>query len=90
MGVNKINLKEGDKIYYLFRSWIIIEIIDRKNFYIKDSENFGMLVSQAELEKDNNFKIIEREEKKSFQFLITSDFFKIVISSFFLRLTRLR
>ncbi len=90
MGVNKINLKEGDKICYLFRSWIIIEIIDRKNFYIKDSENFGMLVSQAELEKDNNFKIIEREEKKSFQFLITSDFFKIVISSFFLRLTRLR
>ena len=90
MGVNKIKLKEGDKICYLFRSWIIIEIIDRKNFYIKDSENFGMLVSQAELEKDNNFKIIEREEKKSFQFLITSDFFKIVISSFFLRLTRLR
>ena len=90
MGVNKINLKEGDKIYYLFRSWIIIEIIDRKNFYIKDSENFGMLVSQAELEKDNNFKIIEKEEKKSFRFLITSDFFKIVISSFFLRLTKLR
>ncbi len=89
--MKNISLREGFKLRYLFKIWEVIEVIDYENFYIKDEDGFGVLVSINELKSDNNFKIFQKKNNKKFcYFLLLINFLKDFLKDFIFHLTRLR